>query len=283
MCRVARRCQAGTSSPRSRKKRTWSARRRDVSGRAADPAAPAPRRFRRDLAPSCIEAQALDVRLAELHFLVTGQNDAAAATHMRFQLRLHQLGGFAVQSGERLIEDPQGLDCSERKPRQVHAASLSLRQSTRHDIDALLQTEFRQSGPRFLDARADARLRKAEAQILERCEVVLHCRCVARVEQICAELLTCSAYFVSAPANGARVGTHQSAQQTQQRGLAATVCPLHPEHFAGPHREAQTLEQASPTAYAFQIDGLQPTITLIHGRLSEKGASIPERELVEIL
>src|SRR6478672_8500336 len=91
---------------------------------------------------------------------------------MRFQLCLHQLRRLAVERGERLVEYPERLDRSEREPGQTNAPPLALRQSPGHHIDALAEPEFRQSGTRLRGAGADTRLRKTEAQILERCEVV---------------------------------------------------------------------------------------------------------------
>src|SRR4051794_2829424 len=103
---------------------------------------------------------------------MTGEHDASAVTHVRLQMRLHQLRRLAVERGERLVEYPERLDRSEREPGETDAPPLALRQSPGHHIGTLAKPEFRQSGTRLPGAGADARLRKTEAQILERCEIV---------------------------------------------------------------------------------------------------------------
>src|SRR5471032_1841753 len=78
-----------------------------------------------------------------------------------------------------------------------------------------------------------------EAQIFERRQVIFQAVEMSDKHQICAELLALPADREATPAHLSPGGLEQAAEDAQQAGLAAAVCPGYAQQLSGLRGKAQ--------------------------------------------
>src|SRR5712692_6376251 len=144
-----------------------------------------------------------------------------------------------------------------RKASKRQPPSLSGRKQTCRQVLLLAQSHAFQNRLRLVFAYGAPGNAARNAQILNRVQLVLNTILVSDVCDRGKIFLAEAAYVCSIPANLARVRRQQSTNNSQQAGLAASICPERLQKSSGAQRKVQPAKQPALAARATEVQSFQ--------------------------
>src|SRR5690606_14309639 len=180
-----------------------------------------------------------------------------------------------VERGEGLVQHPQQAVCGQEQARQAHAATLTLGQHARRQVELVGQPDALQRVDAALlnDIVAGGRTRKA--QVLERGEQVVQRRRMAEIEQLAMEGLALAADRMPAPAHFTGLGHGESSHQAQQAGLADAIGAGHAQQPPCLQAEGEVAEEQAIALEAGELVDFEHGDGLNHSRDRKRHPGAP--------